>query len=154
MLAGFLATCVSACCSVVGVVGLFDFWSEHQRRRTLRRFCSEIDESSIPAAVGDTFARLWCVNGAFLRSLGHAHAKDLHGRWLFEFLENTDRCAEIYRSLQTGRAWEGRLRARRQDAAPSLEFLAKVTPYRKTGLARWTFFAPAGEASDRRLHPQ
>jgi hypothetical protein len=142
MTIGFLATCVPG----LGVVALFDFWSERLRRRTLRRYCSEIEASSIPAAVGDKFARLWCVNRAFLRTLGHHSAADVRGRWLFEFLEDTEHCAAIYRSLQSDRQWEGRLWTRRQAAAYSREIYVKVTPCPKTNLVRWHFIAPGGTA--------
>ena len=138
---GFLTTGVPG----LAVVAFFDFWSERIRRRSLRRFCAEIEQSSTPAAVGDVFVRLWCVNLAFLRAWGLSNSTEVRGRWFFEFLEDTERerCAEIYRCLQTGRTWEGRLVARRRAAAPALELTVKVAPYPGTGFARWTFL-PGG----------
>lgn len=140
---GFLTTCVHG----LGVVPLFDFWSNRLRRRNLRRFCADIEQSSIPSAVGDAFARLWCVNQPFLRTFGLPDTHEVRGRWLFEFLDDTERCAEIYRSLRTGRTWGGFLFSRRRGAALSLELYAKVVPCPKTGFVRWTFLARWGTAA-------
>ena len=136
---------------VVLVITLCTFGVAWRNRRRLARsgaspedwnrlFRSAFETAPQAAAFSDHFACFQYVNSALLKLWGYAYPSQVCGRWLFEFLAQPEKSAEILKVLRENGSWRGQTEGRRRDSSTFPVELTARTVSSGNGKAHWVLW--------------
>lgn len=110
------------------------------REEWSRLFRNAFETAPQPAAFSDHFACFQYVNSALVSLWGYAYPSQICGRWLFEFLAEPDKSAEILKVVREHGFWKGQTEARRRDSSIIPVELTSRTISAGNGKAGWVLW--------------